>query len=421
MGVLEISKYEDFNSIIKGNELVVVHFYADWAEQCKNMDSVLIELSKRPDLQGVKFAKLSAEDIPEVSLAFKITAVPTFVLLRKGTQVDRVDGANAAELTQKVTKQANKVIIPAMSEGKEDLESRLKTLITSSPVMLFMKGDRQEPKCGFSRQIVQILNEHNASYKTFDILQDQTVREGLKKFSNWPTYPQLYISGELVGGLDIVKELVASGELKEMLPKSLEDRLKKLINQDNVMLFMKGSPSSPKCGFSRQIVQILNEHNASYKTFDILQDQTVREGLKKFSNWPTYPQLYISGELVGGLDIVKELVASGELKEMLPKSLEDRLKKLINQDNVMLFMKGSPSSPKCGFSKQIVALLNETNVKFGTFDILEDEEVRQGLKEFSQWPTYPQLYVRGELVGGLDIVKELQATGELMKTLQPSS
>uniref|UniRef100_A0A1B6ISW9 Thioredoxin domain-containing protein n=2 Tax=Homalodisca liturata TaxID=320908 RepID=A0A1B6ISW9_9HEMI len=320
MGVLEISKSEEFKSIIKGNELVVVHFYADWAEQCKNMDSVLVELSNRPDLQGVKFAKLSAEDVPEVSLAFKITAVPTFVLLRKGTQVDRVDGANAAELTQKVTKQANKMIIPAVSQGKEDLETRLKTLIKSSPVMLFMKGDRQEPKCGFSRQIVQILNEHNASYKTFDILQDQAVREGLKKFSNWPTYPQLYISGELVGGLDIVKELVASGELKEMLPKSLEDRLKKLINQDNVMLFMKGSPNSPKCGFSKQIVALLNETNVKFGTFDILEDEEVRQGLKEFSQWPTYPQLYVRGELVGGLDIVKELQATGELMNTLQPS-----------------------------------------------------------------------------------------------------
>ena len=84
---------------------------------------------------------------------------------------------------------------------------------------------------------------------------------GLKKFSNWPTYPQLYSDGELLGGLDIVKELVETGELKSSLPaqESLEDRLPKLIGKERVMLFMKGNRVEPRCGFSRTIIQILNE------------------------------------------------------------------------------------------------------------------------------------------------------------------
>jgi glutaredoxin-related protein len=89
---------------------------------------------------------------------------------------------------------------------------------------------------------------------------------GLKEYSNWPTYPQVYVKGELVGGLDILKELVASGEFQSMLPAaetaeakvSLEDRLKALVNRQPVMLFMKGSPETPKCGFSRSILAILN-------------------------------------------------------------------------------------------------------------------------------------------------------------------
>jgi Grx4 family monothiol glutaredoxin len=72
----------------------------------------------------------------------------------------------------------------------------------------------------------------------------------------------------------------------------------------------------------------------------------------------------------------------------------------------MLFMKGTPSAPQCGFSRQTVSLLREKGVKYGFFNILADDEVRQGLKAFSDWPTFPQLYVEGELVGGLDIVKE---------------
>ena len=70
-----------------------------------------------------------------------------------------------------------------------------------------MKGNAQEPKCGFSRQAIELLNSLNAPYSTFDILQDEAVRQGLKEYSNWPTYPQFYADGELVGGLDIMKEM----------------------------------------------------------------------------------------------------------------------------------------------------------------------------------------------------------------------
>ena len=87
----------------------------------------------------------------------------------------------------------------------------------------------------------------------------------------------------------------------------------------------------------------------------------------------------------------------------------------------MLFMKGTPDEPRCGFSRQAVALLNEEKIQFDTFDILGDEEVRQGLKTFSNWPTYPQLYGDGKLIGGLDIMKELKEEGELASSLPASA
>lgn len=221
---------------------------------------------------------------------------------------------------------------------EELLNKRLKHLIQSSQVMLFMKGSPDAPRCGFSRQAVNLLNEADIAYGTFDILSDEDVRQGLKKYSDWPTYPQLYAHGELVGGLDIMKEMKEDGgDLAEQLnvPKishqyqqqqqqqggnvvqTLNDRLKALVNRSQVMLFMKGLPSQPRCGFSRQICEILEEQGISFDAFDILSDDDVRQGLKTFSDWPTYPQLYINGDLVGGLDIVKEMVENDELKDLL--------------------------------------------------------------------------------------------------------
>lgn len=271
-------------------------------------------------MSAVKFYKLEAEDIPELSERFEVTAVPTFILIKDGQKVDRVDGANAADLTKKVRAQASLAPLPAAPKPPtEDLESRLKRLTHAAEVMLFMKGTPEEPKCGFSRQIIQILKDNNIRFSSFNILQDEEVRQGLKTFSNWPTYPQLYAKGELLGGLDIVKELAESGELKSQLlqQQSLDDRLRGLINQAPVMLFMKGDKSAPRCGFSKQMTALLIDAKVEYSTFDILSDEEVRQGLKTFSNWPTYPQLYVKGELIGGLDIVKELQESGELKSIL--------------------------------------------------------------------------------------------------------
>ena len=208
--------------------------------------------------------------------------------------------------------------------------------------------------------------------------------------------------------------------------QDLNARLAKLVSAAPVMLFMKGSPDAARCKFSRKTVAVLKEQKVVYSYFDILTDNDVRQGLKTFSNWKTFPQLYIKGKLVGGLDVIQELIEEGEFKAMLPKGsskdeLNRKLKGLIESGKVMLFMKGSPAEPRCGFSGKIVGILNETKVPYKTFDILSDQEVRQGLKTYSNWPTFPQLYVDGSLVGGLDVVVELREEGELMDTLAGSS
>lgn len=97
---------------------------------------------------------------------------------------------------------------------------------------------------------------------------------------------------------------------------------------------------------------------------------------------------------------------------MITPELKEKLDTLLNQYKVMLFMKGEPAMPMCGFSAQAVEMLIDNNIYFETFDIYSDEEVRQSLKEYKNWPTYPQLYVKGELVGGLDIMLEMLEAGE---------
>ena len=99
-----------------------------------------------------------------------------------------------------------------------------------------------------------------------------------------------------------------------------EDKISNLIEENKILLFMKGNPKFPQCGFSSLACQILEASGANYETVDVLQDQDVREGIKTYSNWPTIPQLYINKEFIGGADIIREMYESGELTKVISGS-----------------------------------------------------------------------------------------------------
>ncbi|MEM6613127.1 MAG: Grx4 family monothiol glutaredoxin [Cyanobacteria bacterium P01_C01_bin.72] len=98
-------------------------------------------------------------------------------------------------------------------------------------------------------------------------------------------------------------------------------KIEKLVNENKIMVFMKGSKLMPQCGFSNNVVQILNTLGVPFETFDILADPEIRQGIKDYSNWPTIPQIYLNGEFVGGSDIAIELYKSGELQQMVEVAL----------------------------------------------------------------------------------------------------
>ena len=103
----------------------------------------------------------------------------------------------------------------------------------------------------------------------------------------------------------------------------IKENLKKIIDNNDVCLFMKGVPEAPQCGFSMAVSNILKHLNINFKGINVLEDESIRQGVKEYSDWPTVPQLYIKGDFVGGCDIVKEMFENGELKELL------QMKKLI--------------------------------------------------------------------------------------------
>lgn len=111
-----------------------------------------------------------------------------------------------------------------------DIATNLQNLIDKNDIILFMKGSKEMPQCGFSARVAGILNYVGVSYKDVDVLQDNALRQGIKDFSNWPTVPQLYVKGEFIGGCDIVTEMVMSGELDTLFDEKQIDYDKTAIN-----------------------------------------------------------------------------------------------------------------------------------------------------------------------------------------------
>lgn len=212
--------------------LLIASFHAPWAAPCAQMATVLSTLaSEYPVTEplSTNWVSINAEELSDISETYDVTAVPFLVLLRNGEVVETVSGSSAVKVRTAIEKHAKKDSATAKDAGatngvsqpaeaaetdpakaKEELFKRLGDLVKAAPVMLFMKGTPSAPQCGFSRQLVGILRENSVKYGFFNILADDDVRQGLKEYAEWPTFPQLWIDGELVGGLDIVKEELSS-------------------------------------------------------------------------------------------------------------------------------------------------------------------------------------------------------------------
>ena len=310
-----VAQYQQYvaSSVASPHTLHVVQFTASWHEPSVAMQAVLATLAQQTP--KARFAVIDAEALQEVTESYpEVQSVPTFVFLKAGKSEDALEGADSAALTQRVARLSRPPLLAAQpvavpvpaptataaptSTPSGPLAARLRSLISQCPVMIFIKGTPEAPRCGFSKQLVALLAQHAVKYQHFDILADSEVREGLKALSNWPTYPQVYERGQLVGGLDVVKELMEAGEFPAAKPESGHDsltaRIQSLLSSAPVLLFMKGDRQQPRCGFSRAAVAMLNEEEGvQYATFDILEDEEMRQGVKEYSKWPTYPQLYV--------------------------------------------------------------------------------------------------------------------------------
>lgn len=247
--ITSVPQWEQLLASVPPTTLLVVSFHAPWAAPCAQMATVLSTLAAEYPVNeppSTAWASINAEDLSDISEEYDVTAVPFLVLIRGGQVIETVSGSSAVKVRTAIENNAHKssAAAPGSTTGpaigsngavqasapskqddapadpekqKEELFKRLGDLVKAASVMLFMKGTPSAPQCGFSRQLVAILREKSVKYGFFNILADDEVRQGLKEYADWPTYPQLWVGGELVGGLDIVGCRVLSLTLQKLM------------------------------------------------------------------------------------------------------------------------------------------------------------------------------------------------------------
>lgn len=264
----EIKTPQDFSShtdSLPPTTLLVISFQTPWAAPCAQQTLILRTLASSYPLQTppvISFLSIDAEALPDISESFDVTAVPYLVLQRDGKVLETVSGSDAAKVREAVEKHAGK----GGNTGKLGLPPALETT------------PRKEEEATDGRNGEAQTNGASAS--------------NLSKYAPGANDPAT------------APEMSSSAGQTEELNK----RLAELVKAAPVMLFMKGTPSTPQCGFSRTLVGLLREKGVRYGFFNILADEDVRQGLKVWADWPTFPQLWMGGELVGGLDIVSRIL-----------------------------------------------------------------------------------------------------------------
>jgi glutaredoxin-related protein len=201
--VLQLATQKEFDEYINSpsiiNKLLLVHIELEQIPVCKTVNEALLAISRDPEfMQQLAICRLNADYFYDLLTVQNVNAAPTVLFYNRSKVIDRVDGFNQSDLLKKIKLHVNTIGVVQSTEIKSDngssisnTENKIKQLLDSSPIILFMKGTPTNPQCGFSRQACHLLDERNIKYDYFDVLADQNVREQLKKYSNWNTYPQV--------------------------------------------------------------------------------------------------------------------------------------------------------------------------------------------------------------------------------------
>jgi len=284
-----------------------------------------------------------------------------------------------------------------------------------------------ELKTQFPNHLDVVMFTNNAEEKLLDVLKDASKNENSENPEDskaiYPAAilchphifePQIYIE---IDPFDLYKIIEKYDEYYTHYFKKekseMYEKIEKLLNTFPVVIFIKGSPHDPFCKFSKSFIEVIKETGIRYRSFDIFKDEKLRCWLRLYSGWKTYPQIYVNGKIIGGLDKMKELIEKGEFMNLIPNECKregsiEYIKEFLKSNELVVFGKGTRENVSCKASKEVYEILDKNNINFAIFDVKKDEMIRELIKELYNYHYFPQIYCNCKLLGGLKFLKEVE-------------
>ena len=316
---------------------VVVLCCASWYEPCGILkDGVFPELAKVN--KHIVFSWIDCDQFLDLVDKHQVETAPTVLVFHTNTDdVEKLVNPSPEELSNKMNE------LNEAYQSLSGIKLEIESVLNSSPMVAFIKGIPSEPKCKFTRRLLGHFKDLEIeNFKHFNILENQKIRSWLKVYSNWKTYPQVYINGEFVGGIDVVSELVEEGEFIDMVPDSCKklpptDMFEQMLASFDVVVLIDGLPDKPNNDASKSLISTLNDNSIKYVTVDFSSlESEVKEHIKSKYGVSESPHIFLKKTSFGNEETLSKVISSGKLDTTIPEgsrkmSLNDKLKKLISK------------------------------------------------------------------------------------------
>lgn len=354
--------------------------------------------------EHILFIFLDIEKCIDLVKAFKVEKTPIIIL------------SDANKKPLKTLSEPNQLILELEDDyssfqanfqlEKQRMFKQIEEILSVSPIMVFIKGTPQEPKCGFTASLLEILKNFALKFGYFNILESEDVRNWLRFYAKWNTYPQFYVEKKLIGGLDVIKDLISKGEFEKVLPKNCrnsqpEDKLARILDdcRGKVLVIYKGKLQNEE---NQQVLKQLSAIGVKFVINDAEKDEDFAEFLtKKFQQ--KLPICFFNGEFAGNAINVKEshpqLLAKVDQSEW-SFSAKQKFEFLLENFATVCFIEGDlPENP------EVVDIFQKNSIDFQFFNVHFDKEVKEIVEKAAKSEVFPLVFHKKQPVGGLEVMR----------------
>lgn len=238
-------------------------------------------------------------------------------------------------------------------------------------MLVFIKGTQGTCE-GESRDLWEFLNSLKLKYNTFNVLSDPLIRQWLKFYSKFPSYPQVFIKGQFIGGFNVIYSVLGKNGMLEIAPSesiktSALEKIKTISSKSFITIFMKGTPENPKDEYQSILLDWIHKNKFVYGYFDVTTDSDLREQLKEYTNCTSYPQVFLGKKFYSGMSDFIKLLESGKALSIIPTTEvvmkpHEKLINLLEQSRIVALIEGEKMVPENRNSMEIIDFMEKYKI-----------------------------------------------------------